>query len=166
VRADPIAYTILVVPLSVARWVDSSAPGRPAADTPFVALGVGIFIFGLSGLVNVILFIWTRPSILLFGGTGSSIRQHSLNIQHSTDLDGSSVSGRRVSVSVSHGPAATQLGGGGGGGKGHIAVGSGGGKVHYIDEFDWEDPERILGDDRPSSGVGDYDDAQDSPVKR
>lgn len=68
----PAAYTALVLPLSIARWstFDPSAPPdltRTAAQTPFTATAIVLTIFGLSGVVNVIMFISTRPNVLGFG---------------------------------------------------------------------------------------------------
>ncbi|CAE6410613.1 unnamed protein product [Rhizoctonia solani] len=68
----PAAYTALVLPLSIARWstFNPSAPpdlGRTAAETPFMATAIVVTIFGLSGVVNVIMFITTRPNVLGFG---------------------------------------------------------------------------------------------------
>ncbi|QRV89717.1 G protein coupled glucose receptor regulating Gpa2 protein [Ceratobasidium sp. AG-Ba] len=68
----PAAYTGLVLPLSIARWTtfDPSAPPdltRTAANTPFTATAIVLCIFGLSGLVNVVMFISTRPNVLGFG---------------------------------------------------------------------------------------------------
>lgn len=64
---DPFAYTILVLPLSITRWaVLDRSSSQPTAQIPFAASGISLFLFGLSGLVNVILFRVTRPNILLF----------------------------------------------------------------------------------------------------
>jgi hypothetical protein len=68
----PAAYTALVLPLSIARWTtfDPSAPPdltRTAADTPFTATAIVLCIFGLSGIVNVVMFVTTRPNVLGFG---------------------------------------------------------------------------------------------------
>ncbi|KAF8606608.1 hypothetical protein BDV93DRAFT_349986 [Ceratobasidium sp. AG-I] len=68
----PAAYTALVLPLSIARWTtfDPSAPPdltRTAGQTPFTATAIVLCIFGLSGLVNVVMFISTRPNVLGFG---------------------------------------------------------------------------------------------------
>jgi hypothetical protein len=68
----PAAYTALVLPLSIARWstFDPSAPpdlSRTAAETPFTATAIVLCIFGLSGIVNVVMFVTTRPNVLGFG---------------------------------------------------------------------------------------------------
>jgi hypothetical protein len=150
---DPLAYTIIIGPLSIARWSNSgSIMPRSAVTTPFVVLGIGYLIFGLSGIVNVILFVWTRPSILLFGLSGGPVQQIPEVIRHSSGLsERTSVSTRRGSVG--HGKAMD------GGRKGYVIdIASGGGKVHYIDEFGFE--ERAsgsgdYGDDPVSTGTGD-----------
>jgi len=64
----PISYTALVLPISIARW--SSFPTSASAQTdelPITKTAVTVFIFGLSGLVNVLVFLTTRPHLLLFG---------------------------------------------------------------------------------------------------
>ncbi|KAG8735352.1 hypothetical protein FRC10_010687 [Ceratobasidium sp. 414] len=68
----PAAYTALVLPPSVVRWLtfDPKAPKNLSptpAETPFTGTAVVLCIFGLSGLVNVVLFITTRPNVLGFG---------------------------------------------------------------------------------------------------
>lgn len=68
----PAAYTALVLPLSIARWTTfdpSSPPAQPltASQTPFTATAIVVSIFNLSGVVNVIMFISTRPNVLGFG---------------------------------------------------------------------------------------------------
>ncbi|CAE6515883.1 unnamed protein product [Rhizoctonia solani] len=67
----PAAYTALTLPLSIARWstFNPADPdlGRTAAETPFVATAIVVTIFGLSGVVNVIMFVSTRPNVLGFG---------------------------------------------------------------------------------------------------
>jgi len=64
----PISYTALVLPISIARW--SSFPAvedTPVNQLPILKTSITVFIFGLSGLVNVLVFISTRPHLLLFG---------------------------------------------------------------------------------------------------
>ncbi|KAG9031593.1 hypothetical protein FRB95_002522 [Tulasnella sp. JGI-2019a] len=64
----PISYTALILPISIARW--SSFPYMEIVavkDLPILRTSITVFIFGLSGLVNVLLFLWTRPHLLLFG---------------------------------------------------------------------------------------------------
>ncbi|CUA76072.1 hypothetical protein RSOLAG22IIIB_02079 [Rhizoctonia solani] len=68
----PAAYTALTLPLSIARWstFNPSYPpnlGRTPAETPFLATAIVVSIFGLSGVVNVLLFVSTRPNVLGFG---------------------------------------------------------------------------------------------------
>ncbi|CAE6424687.1 unnamed protein product [Rhizoctonia solani] len=68
----PAAYTALTLPLSIARWSTFNSPhssnlGRTPAETPFLATAIVVSLFGLSGVVNVVLFISTRPNVLGFG---------------------------------------------------------------------------------------------------
>ncbi|KAG9012473.1 hypothetical protein FRB90_006685 [Tulasnella sp. 427] len=64
----PISYTILVGPLSINRWRSSFKPSSNAGveKLSIVPTSVVLFIFGLSGLCNVLLFLLTRPNLLLF----------------------------------------------------------------------------------------------------
>ncbi|QRW23313.1 G protein coupled glucose receptor regulating Gpa2 protein [Rhizoctonia solani] len=62
----PAAYTILVLPLSIVRWANLRAVELKwdvdgNRDAVFHAL------FRLSGVINVILVLATRPNVLLFG---------------------------------------------------------------------------------------------------
>ena len=63
----PISYTILVLPLSIVRWMTFHPPEEKAPDTPFVFTAVAITIFGLSGVVSVVLVMSTRSNLLLLG---------------------------------------------------------------------------------------------------
>ncbi|KIO25801.1 hypothetical protein M407DRAFT_24856 [Tulasnella calospora MUT 4182] len=64
----PISYIILYGPLSISRWMSFS---RTSSYTSVEQVSIArtsavVFIFGLSGLFNVLLFFLTRPNILLF----------------------------------------------------------------------------------------------------
>ncbi|KAF8601556.1 hypothetical protein BDV93DRAFT_524730 [Ceratobasidium sp. AG-I] len=67
----PIAYTILVLPLSVVRWMSFVNPALREIQQahPSMAAATLIFhaTFRLSGVVNVGLVLLTRPNVLLFG---------------------------------------------------------------------------------------------------
>ncbi|KAG8927978.1 hypothetical protein FRC03_003648 [Tulasnella sp. 419] len=64
----PISYTILVLPLSITRWSTFENSDEPdtVAEINITTTTVVLFIFGCSGLVNVLLFLLTRPNLLLF----------------------------------------------------------------------------------------------------
>jgi hypothetical protein len=77
-----IAYSVVVLPITIDRWATfsslSSSHTSPTnnpdpsviSDTsslPFTVTGIVVSIFGLSGFVNTVLFLVTRPSLLLFG---------------------------------------------------------------------------------------------------
>jgi hypothetical protein len=51
----------MVIPDSVFRWLLFSHKSVPSAATFF-----GIILFSLSGAINVLLFLTTRPHLLLF----------------------------------------------------------------------------------------------------
>ncbi|KAH9048657.1 hypothetical protein EDB83DRAFT_2227100 [Lactarius deliciosus] len=57
----PLAYSIMVIPLSVSRWLLFNNKNVPSATTFF-----GIIMFHLSGATNVLLFLIVRPRLLLF----------------------------------------------------------------------------------------------------
>ena len=57
----PLAYSLVVIPLSVSRWLLFSHKNVPSAATFF-----GIIMFNLSGAINVLLFLIVRPQLLLF----------------------------------------------------------------------------------------------------
>ncbi|KAH9052527.1 hypothetical protein EDB87DRAFT_1692237 [Lactarius vividus] len=63
----PLAYTLVVIPLSVARWLLFNHKKVPSAATFF-----GIIMFHLSGTVNVLLFLIVRPRLLLFTPPGEA----------------------------------------------------------------------------------------------
>ncbi|KAG8764769.1 hypothetical protein FRC12_007900 [Ceratobasidium sp. 428] len=65
----PFAYTIIVLPMSIVRWITFKDKGEPspAAST---ATAVAVSVFNLSGLVNVVLILATRTNVLLFGSRG------------------------------------------------------------------------------------------------
>ncbi|CAE6405583.1 unnamed protein product [Rhizoctonia solani] len=68
----PAAYTILVLPLSIVRWADLQVIEKQGGELGFnsqMATATLVFhaIFRLSGVINVILVLTTRPNVLLFG---------------------------------------------------------------------------------------------------
>ncbi|KIJ53650.1 hypothetical protein M422DRAFT_64601 [Sphaerobolus stellatus SS14] len=63
----PIAYLFQIIGLSIIRWVQGKHNVPPWAS--FLSYS----IFALSGVINVVVLIWTRPNILLLGtGTGKT----------------------------------------------------------------------------------------------
>jgi len=56
----PLAYSLVVLPVSVARW--SQCSGR---DVPSGATSFGVSTHNLSGAVNVFLLLTVRPQLLL-----------------------------------------------------------------------------------------------------
>jgi hypothetical protein len=63
----PILYGFLVLPKSVIRWTGfvQENTGRHVNTMPPAAIFAGRIIYGLSGICNVILFLKTRPHLLL-----------------------------------------------------------------------------------------------------
>jgi len=58
----PLAYSLMVIPLSIARWLPVHHKSVPSAAFLFF----GEILFNLSGAVNVLLFLIVRPHLLLF----------------------------------------------------------------------------------------------------
>ncbi|KAH7101733.1 hypothetical protein BKA62DRAFT_770231 [Auriculariales sp. MPI-PUGE-AT-0066] len=61
----PIVYLVIVLPLSAVRYI---AFVQGDNKVPPAGTFVGIVPFHLAGMLNVLLLIFTRPSILVFGG--------------------------------------------------------------------------------------------------
>jgi hypothetical protein len=62
--AYPFAYSIIFLPLSIVRWLSFADDGYvPRLSIMFVASS----LFGLSGLINVVLLLTTKPESGLFG---------------------------------------------------------------------------------------------------
>jgi len=60
----PAVYCVLVLPMSIVRWLTFIHDFNSA---PSVATFIVVSIFGLSGFVDVILLLTTRPLAGLFG---------------------------------------------------------------------------------------------------
>ncbi|KDQ11334.1 hypothetical protein BOTBODRAFT_189885 [Botryobasidium botryosum FD-172 SS1] len=61
----PMAHTIAVLPPIIYRW-----------DEPFGSTGFCAIVFALSGFINVVLFILTRPPLLLGNDDASGTMVH------------------------------------------------------------------------------------------
>jgi len=57
----PLAYSLMVLPLSIARWSQFNNEKVTSAATFF-----GVSVYNLSGAINVLLFLIVRPHLLLF----------------------------------------------------------------------------------------------------
>jgi len=66
--AYPLVYSCLVLPLSVGRWIgfEQASHGDKKVHVPASATLAIQTIYALSGICNVILFLTTRPNLLLF----------------------------------------------------------------------------------------------------
>ncbi|KDQ17225.1 hypothetical protein BOTBODRAFT_172289 [Botryobasidium botryosum FD-172 SS1] len=64
----PLA-NLLSVTKDIARWkfMADIDPNIPLKDVPFTAIAVAHTLYSMSGAVDVLLFYFTRPRILLFG---------------------------------------------------------------------------------------------------
>ncbi|KAJ6594294.1 hypothetical protein B0H19DRAFT_1094861 [Mycena capillaripes] len=81
--AYPACYCVLILPLSVVRWL---AFTRGSTSIPSAATFGVISLYGLSGVINVALLLYTRPNSVLFrgdacddGGGGENGRAPSLD---------------------------------------------------------------------------------------
>jgi hypothetical protein len=112
----PLAYSLTVLPLTIARWLLFSHHHVPSAATFFA-----ISMFYLSGTINVLLFLITRPKLLLFPrpeelggqeiqltptpqGTGPASFSGTAKFQHSPELTSAALGdeGPRDSATPSH----------------------------------------------------------------
>ncbi|KAJ7693375.1 hypothetical protein B0H17DRAFT_1059942 [Mycena rosella] len=66
--AYPACYCVLILPLSVVRWIGFEHPS--AGAIPSAATFAVISVYGLSGALNVALLLNTRPNSVLFGDGG------------------------------------------------------------------------------------------------
>jgi hypothetical protein len=63
----PLAYSLVILPVSVARWLQYSHK-----DLPSAAMLFGQSMLNLSGAINVLLFLIIRPRLLLFASPENS----------------------------------------------------------------------------------------------
>jgi len=64
----PFVYFWLVIPLSVVRWVSGFGSGEKTLPTATIATEC---IYSLSGLANVLIFLFTRSNLFMEGGVES-----------------------------------------------------------------------------------------------
>jgi len=111
----PLAYSLVVLPISISRWLQFSRHHVSSAATFF-----GVTMFNLSGAINVLLFLLVRPQLLLFPRpeglaepdmelvpqcTSSAILSDIAKFQHSPEPTSASLmvdEGSRNSVVQSH----------------------------------------------------------------
>ena len=75
----PLAYSLLVLPTSIARWSEFDHKEVPLAASFFAD-----FVFSLSGAVNVLLFLTIRPQLLLFSNPEEFVEPEAVELGHST----------------------------------------------------------------------------------
>ena len=64
----PIVYSVLIIPLSVVRWVGFAKEAKSGTNpTPAEYHLAALAVFGLSGFLNTILLLTTKPRSGLFG---------------------------------------------------------------------------------------------------
>ncbi|KLO14640.1 hypothetical protein SCHPADRAFT_939323 [Schizopora paradoxa] len=80
--AYPVAYSIIVLPLSIVRWLAfTSKPGCGRSSVPSAATFITVFLHGCFGFVNVVLLLTTRQTLLLFDDPRNPSR---LRFRHAT----------------------------------------------------------------------------------
>ncbi|KAG5641950.1 hypothetical protein DXG03_003939 [Asterophora parasitica] len=68
--AYPIVYCVIILPLSIVRWIGFVQERGGGENTIGAAPTMTVLgIFGLSGAANVVLLLTTRPNSVLFGHT-------------------------------------------------------------------------------------------------
>ncbi|KAF8274449.1 hypothetical protein EI94DRAFT_1713454 [Lactarius quietus] len=77
----PLAYSLMILPLSIARWLEFDGKSVPSAATFF-----GSSVFCLSGAINVLLFLTTRPQLLLFSPPDEFSEPEGTELQPATDF--------------------------------------------------------------------------------
>lgn len=93
--AYPVAYSIVVLPVSVSRFIEfGNSNGVPSAAT-FAC----VCLHDLFGAVNVVLLLTTRPNLLLFGGPRLLV-QHSKTGAYHHDRSNSTSRSRSRSSSL------------------------------------------------------------------
>jgi hypothetical protein len=63
----PIAFSVLVLPLSIVRFIHFGQIARGMSSLASSATIGGTAIYDLHGLVEVVIFFQTRQGLLLFG---------------------------------------------------------------------------------------------------
>jgi hypothetical protein len=99
----PLAYSIIVLPISITRWSMFSHPNK---NVPSAAAFFSVSIFNLSGAINVLLFLIFRPQLLLFTppegfsepalaepSTSSAILEETVKYNHSPQPTGRELAG-------------------------------------------------------------------------
>jgi hypothetical protein len=78
----PAVYIITIVPITIARFITFS---NPNTHVPFAVTVFADVLFALSGLFNVILFAFTRPSVSPFRERLGPITLESSTISYQYD---------------------------------------------------------------------------------
>ncbi len=60
VTSYPLAYSVVILPISITRWL------QPEHHVPSATTFFAVTLFYLSGAINVLLFLIIRPELLLF----------------------------------------------------------------------------------------------------
>ncbi|KAL5481187.1 hypothetical protein ACEPAI_10128 [Sanghuangporus weigelae] len=68
----PCLFTITILPLSATRWTsftEYSSHSPPRHEVPFGVTAAAASLFKLGGVIDVLLFTFTRPNVLLFSAS-------------------------------------------------------------------------------------------------
>jgi hypothetical protein len=94
----PVVYFIIVIPTSVVRWV--SGFGIAQKSLPSAATLATECLFSLSGLANVLIFLFTRPDLLM--GVNTEAKGHSLKVAALPPVDAPESSDTELAVAAEH----------------------------------------------------------------
>ncbi|KII94773.1 hypothetical protein PLICRDRAFT_47785 [Plicaturopsis crispa FD-325 SS-3] len=74
--AYPLVYCAIILPLSVVRWISfvQESNGNQSGISYQATLGVE-FVFELSGIFDVLLFLYARPGLLLFSERRAAVNE-------------------------------------------------------------------------------------------
>lgn len=67
-----IICQVIILPISATRWAsftEHSSNSAPAHEVPFWLTAAAASLFKLGGVIDVLLFAFTRPNVLLFGAS-------------------------------------------------------------------------------------------------
>jgi len=98
--AYPITYSIVIIPVSVVRFIEFSQENKGQPDhIPVAWIFFSGAIYWLSGIINVLLFILTRRGLLLFGDDHPTLNEQ-IPLANLTNesLNGGQQTGRLPSV--------------------------------------------------------------------
>ncbi|QRW25714.1 integral membrane family protein [Rhizoctonia solani] len=109
---NPLEYTILVLPASIARWMYISRPNPPSVlDSNMGQFATATLVFHssfrLSGFINVVLILATRSGLLLINSTGELYPSDPRRVEEERNQDEIEQQGLGQSHSSTHSAKST-----------------------------------------------------------